>query len=337
MTWLTWRQQRVQILGLLLFAVLLMVGVWAVAAYATQIRAELGIDTCVPESRTVVTPSGPLQVLDPSRCANLISDWQARLGIMRYLFFVLYAAPALAASYIGGPLFALEFERATHRLAWTQSISRLRWAGLRLGVILAVALIAGLILAAAIGPSRVLMGIGRSGVDVKPFETFDLEGPALASYMVFGIAVAAFIGAWSRRIVVAMFAGLLVFGVARVAVHNLRPWYETPLIVPFETMNQIPRDALFVDVPAVDRGGNPVSREKVNDLLSEYFRSPARFNPSATNNDSTYLAERGVFRRVGYQPADRYWTFQAIEAAIFTALAALFALLTLWRVRTRDA
>jgi MYXO-CTERM domain-containing protein len=40
---------------------------------------------------------------------------------------------------------------------------------------------------------------------------------------------------------------------------------------------------------------------------------------------------------MAYQPADRFWTFQAIEAGIFTGLAALLALLTLWRVRRRDA
>jgi hypothetical protein len=336
MTWLTWRQQRLQIVGMLALAIFVTLGVWLVAEYAVRSRAELGIDSCVPDSRTILTPNGPQQILVGNNCSDLITQWQNRMGALRYLYFAIYLVPAVMASYVGGPLFALEFERGTHRLAWTQSISRLRWAGLRLGIILAVALLGAAILAVALGPSRVLMGIGRSGTDVRPFETFDLEGPALLSYVAFGIAFAAFVGAWSRRILAAMFVGLLVFGVARVAVHNLRPWYEPPIIVPLEMIAQVPRDALFVDVPAVDREGRPVSRERVSEMLSEYFRNPTRF-PSATNNDSTYLAERGVFRRIGYQPVDRYWRFQAIEAAIFTGLAALFALLTLWRVRTRDA
>lgn len=336
MSWLTWRQNRVQIVGLIAVAILLTVGTWLIAEYALRTRADLGVDTCVPETRITVTPGRPPEFDNSSPCSELISQWQERIGLLRYFYFGIYLVPALAASYIGGPLFALEFEKATHRLVWTQSISRSRWAGLKLGVILAVALIAAAILAAASGSSRVLMGVGRSGMDIRPFEMFDLEGPAIAAYMVFGITAAAFAGAWSRRILAAMFVGLLVFGLARVAVHNLRPWYETPVVVPFEMMSQVPRDALFVDVPAVDSEGRPVSRERVTTLLSEFFRSP-RFSPSATNNDSTFLAERGVFRKIGYQPADRYWTFQAIEAAIFTGLAALFALLTLWRVRSSDA
>jgi hypothetical protein len=69
--------------------------------------------------------------------------------------------------------------------------------------------------------------------------------------------------------------------------------------------------------------------------LREYFSSPRQIGPSS--NDATFLRENGVIRLMAYQPADRFWTFQAIEAAIFTGLAALFALLTLWRVRRRDA
>jgi ABC-type transport system involved in multi-copper enzyme maturation permease subunit len=338
MKWLTWRQNRVQIVGLVAFAIVLTLGIWLIADYSVRLRAEFGIDTCVPETRTIQTPNGPQTFIVSQNCADLTSAWQQRIGLLRYAFFTVYLVPALVASYVGGPLFAIEFERATHRLAWTQSISRVRWAAVKLGIILAVALIAALILAPSTGPSRVLMGIGRSGSDVRPFEAFDLEGPAVASYMLFGIAVAAFVGAWSRRILVAMFVPLLVFGLARVAVHNVRPWYQPPITVPYEVTSQVARDAWFIDVPAVDVEGRPVSREQVNALLGEYFRNISRLGPpSATNSDSTYLAEHGVFRRAGYQPADRYWTFQAIEAAIFTGLAALFALLTLWRVRTHDA
>jgi hypothetical protein len=50
-----------------------------------------------------------------------------------------------------------------------------------------------------------------------------------------------------------------------------------------------------------------------------------------------YLAAHDVYQRVLYQPADRYWTFQWIEAAIFFALSGVLALLTLLLVRRRDA
>jgi hypothetical protein len=349
MTWLTLRQHRVQLVGLLALAIVLALGIWLVAEYSVRSRAELGIDSCVPERTTIQTPSGPQVIALGNNCAELLAAWQARIGLLRYLFMMVYVVPALVASYLGGPLFATEFERGTHRLAWTQGISRLRWAALKLGIVLAVALVATVILAAVGGPSRVLIGMGRQATGVRPFEGFDLEGPALVSYMVFGIAAAAFIGAWSRRILVGMFVGLLVFGIARVAVYTVRPWYQVPVTVPYESLSraylvhpgdptppdQIPNDAWIVDVPPVDPEGRQVPRERVDSLLSEYHRGGVVW--LGRPNDAAYLAEHGVYRRAGYQPADRYWTFQAIEAALFTGLAALCVLLTLWRVRSRDA
>lgn len=342
MIWLTLRQHRGQVVGLVALALFLTVAIWVVADYALRTRAELGVDACL-------TSGGPSPIF--GACFDVFAEYQRRLGVLSWLFIAIWVAPFLVASFIGGPLFAVEFERATHRLAWTQGISRLRWAWLKLGIVLAVALVAALILAAAAAPSRVLMGIGRSGAGVRPFDGFDLEAPALVSYVLFGIVVAAFIGAWSRRILVGMFVGLLVFGIARVGVYTVRPSYQAPVTVPYESLSrvylvhpgdppppdQIPNDAWIVDVPAVDAVGRPLPRERVSELLNTYYRIPKFGPPSATNNESTYLAERGVFRRAAYHPADRYWTFQAIEAAIFTGLAAIFALLTLWRVRTRDA
>jgi hypothetical protein len=104
---------------------------------------------------------------------------------------------------------------------------------------------------------------------------------------------------------------------------------------PLQTSFDLPPDAWIIGDTAIDLEGRPVAKERLNSLLREYFASPRRFSPSS--NDATFLRENGVIRLVAYQPADRFWTFQAIEAAIFTGLAALFALLTLWRVRTRDA
>jgi hypothetical protein len=39
--------------------------------------------------------------------------------------------------------------------------------------------------------------------------------------------------------------------------------------------------------------------------------------------------------RGGLQPAERYWTFQGIEAAIFGLLALALVALTVWWVRHR--
>lgn len=328
MTWLTLRQHRVQIAGMLAIAVLLAIALIVAAEYAARVRAELGVDTCVPLQNTNLN------------CANLNMEWQKRVGPLTYLFYSLYVLPGLAASYVGGPLFAVEFERGTHRLAWTQSISRVRWAALKLGVVLLVALVAGSVLAPFGGRQSVFFT--QYGNVPSPFDMFEIEGLALVSYFVFGIAAGALVGAWSRRLITGMFVGLLVFGLVRIGVHNLRPMYQEPATAPFpagypfEAATAVPQDAWRLGVKGFDLEGRPVPDERLNALVQEYYRVSGGVS-TRNINDTTYLLDHGVIRRLAYQPAERFWIFQAIEAAIFTGLAALFALLTLWRVRTRDA
>lgn len=329
MTWVTLRQYRTQIIAMLAISVLLALALAAASDYAVRTRVEIGVDTCVPLPNTNVN------------CANLNTEWRRRVGSLDYLFYSLYVLPGLVASYVGGPLFAIEFERGTHRFAWTQGISRLRWAAVKLGVVLALTLVVGIVLAPFGGGQRALIS---SGNVTSPFQTFEIEGLALVSYFVFGLTAGAFFGAWSRRIVTGMFIGLLVFGVVRVGVHNLRPDYMEPATVTFpgyqafpgDASNGIPADAWLLGVRAFDLEGRAVPQERLNSLLQEYFSKSGGVS-TPTSNDTTFLLDHGVVRRFAYQPADRFWTFQAIEAAIFTGLAGIFALLTLWRVRRRDA
>jgi hypothetical protein len=326
MIWLTVRQYRMQIASMLAIAVMLAIGMAFAADYVVRVRAELGVDTCVPLPNSNVN------------CFQLDNEWRQRTGSLNYLFYSLYVLPGLIASYVGGPLFAVEFERGTHRFAWTQNISRVRWAALKLGVVLLATLVAAIVLAPFGAGQKVFSGRNV----VSPFETFELQGLALVSYFVFGIAAGAFFGAWSRRILGGMLLGLLVFGVVRAGVHNLRPGYQDPATAPYpyttgalQPSFDLPPDAWIIGDTAIDLEGRPVAKERLNSLLREYFASPRQLGPSS--NDGTFLRENGVIRLLAYQPADRFWTFQAIEAAIFTGLAALFAILTLWRVRNRDA
>jgi hypothetical protein len=47
------------------------------------------------------------------------------------------------------------------------------------------------------------------------------------------------------------------------------------------------------------------------------------------------IRRAGIHVVAAYQPADRYWTFQAIEAALFVALAGGLMVLSVWWVRSR--
>ena len=330
MLWVTWRQHRIRLIGLLVVATVFAVAIAFVASFAQRTRIELGIDTCVPN---------PLFGFgDPNNCNRLFGEWSLRVGILRYLTYGLYLIPALVGSYLGGPLLAREIEGGTHRLAWTQGIGRVRWAATILGVVLTTTLAAGVVLALGGHQSWPLLGLNT----FRPFDLFDLEGPALVSYMVFGLALGAFIGAWRRRILTGMFFGLLAFGLVRaVVVIDVRPYYEPPIAVPLIadfTLGPpapIPADAWTFGADAVDSQGRTVPQQRVGQLIDEY----SRVGCSAGRNCSSvaYLNAHDVFQRQLYQPADRYWRFQLYEAGLFLLLTATLVAGTLLILRRRDA
>jgi hypothetical protein len=336
MLWVTWRQHRTELIGLFAAAVLIALITAFAAAFAQRTRLELGVDTCV------ALPSGN------ANCVSLAQEWRNRVGLLLYLFQGFYVVPALVASYVGGPLFARELERGTHRLAWTQGISRLRWAGTTIGVELAFTLAGAVALAAVGGQTRSFLGTPFFGVAVyRQWDTFDVEGPVFVSFVLFGLAVGAFVGALRRRILFGMFYGLLLFGLVRVGVSaQLRPFYEPPIAVaqtpfvftgtfPSAVVSPVPTDAWQVGYDAVDGQGRLVPQAKVKALNDEFERVGCGLGQRCDN--LVYLNQHDVYPRLLYQPADRYWRFQFAEAAIYTALAAAFVALTLVMLRRRDA
>ncbi|MEO9240217.1 MAG: ABC transporter permease, partial [Jatrophihabitantaceae bacterium] len=55
---------------------------------------------------------------------------------------VLIAVPGLIGAFWGAPLISREFEQGTHRLVWTQSVSRARWLATKLAIVGAASVIA---------------------------------------------------------------------------------------------------------------------------------------------------------------------------------------------------
>ncbi len=330
MLWVTWRQHRVTLIALLGGSVALAIITVFVTAYAQRLRVELGVDTCVPLANT------------NANCVDLAQEWRRRLGAWLYLFQAFYIVPALVASYVGGPLLAREIERGTHRLCWTQGISRTRWTLTLVGVVVVFTAAAALTLALVGGQTRVLLGTS----DFRPWDTFDVEGPALVAFMIFGVALAAFIGAWRRRILAGMFYGLVVFGLIRSGIWaEMRPFYERPVAVAFSpfvftgpfsapVQSRIPKDAWLIGIDAVDGQGRPVPQARVNALLDEN----ELICRSGRGCDSVqYLNDHDVYQRSLYQPADRYWRFQLYEAGLYLALTVALVAGTLVMLRRRDA
>jgi hypothetical protein len=67
---------------------------------------------------------------------------------------------------------------------------------------------------------------------------------------------------------------------------------------------------------------------------TEYYELEGAANRAGTNLNQ-FLHARGIQQFEVYHPADRFWTFQLIEAALFVAVAAVLIGVVVWRVRRR--
>ena len=130
MIWLTWRQHRKQVMftGLALAVLAALIVPTGLAMRATYDDQGLGACSWVePVSSTCNT------------AMNQFTNKYESFTLIGILFLVL---PLLVGLFWGAPLVAREVEQGTHRLVWTQGISRRRWALVKLGLVGCLAIFA---------------------------------------------------------------------------------------------------------------------------------------------------------------------------------------------------
>jgi hypothetical protein len=311
MVWLTYRQHRLELGIVLVSALVIALALVAAVQYVSAVRVDVGLTAC--------------PIINTQECSARLNEYLRRTGQLTRMPLVLYFYPVVVAAFLAGPIFARDFERGTHRLVWTQGITRMRWVSTKLFVVLAAAVVAAVIVASVGGQTLQLMQ-GVTG----PWRTFSFEGPALISYLVFAIALGAASGVLLRRTLAAMLASLLLFAGTRILVEwKLRPNYLPMVTTPAGGPNPVPvpQDAWFYGVRYVYSSGVDYPQDQFNQLMRD-FRGGDLY---------AYLQSHDVFAMSFYQPADRYWLFQSIEAAIFLGLSAILIALTIWLIARRPA
>lgn len=321
MTWLTWRQHRWEaaigglFLGLL--AALLIRSKLQLQAIMDQFQ----VDGCSGRISLYGNP-GLLS------CQSLTNEFNEHSNSTWYFLFpAMLVVPALVGMFVGAPLLAREFEHGTHRLVWTQGITRLRWLSAKLALLLGGVLLGGGILA--------VLGAwywATANTDTHPFQGFDAQGPALLAYAVFALALAMAAGALIQRTLPAMLVTLVGFTAVRIAVaHWLRPRFLPPLVNDGTAARAV-KD-WYLQYGFVDAQGRSVG---ITVNASDNAMTGFAFCPHGSGAEVECLRAKGIFIHNLYQPADRFWIFQSIEAAIFLALALALIALTIWWVKRRS-
>jgi hypothetical protein len=342
MMWLTWRQFRTQTIvaaaGLVVVAIVL-----AVSGVQLADKFHASIAACGAHGSCGQLAGNFLHSLRGS-------GYQAvALGIT----VLIYAVPGLIGVFWGAPLITREIESHTLSLAWTQSVTRIRWLAVKVALIGLVAIAtAGLLSFMAswwINPvyeasAKVVTGGGVVN-RLWPI-VFGINGIAPIGYAAFGFALGLTFGVLIRRTLPAMAATLAVFAGIQVAWPQLvRPHLLTPLrsistIVPSKLTELMidPSRHMFIQ-GAFEKPGAWVLSNQTIDKAGHLFTGPATqaclSQTASMQACNASIGKLHLRQLVTYQPGSRYWAFQWYETGIFMALALLLVAYCYWRVSRR--
>jgi hypothetical protein len=338
MIWLTWRQFRVPLLTAL----------GALAVVGTGV-AVLGLVMRNEYDSTIVG----CEALNS--CATAGQSFRDSFGpVVGLLSVAMLLLPALLGAFWGAPLITRELENGTHRLVWTQGVTRRRWLAVKLGVVV----LAGLVLTAAFSalltwaadPYDTLVG-GRFGA-----LSFGSRNVAPLGYAVFALLLGATIGLLVKRTLPTMAVLIVAFAVLQIGMaffgraHLMSPVTES-VTVSQASMEKI--HGLGISGPPPTNGTfSPDTRVLVSDYeigggwlltpdmalrsadggLMDPALADACFQGNGMEKTSACLAGHDLHFDVSYHPASRYWPFQGIELAGFLTATLLLAAFALWRI-----
>ena len=345
MIWLTWRQFRVQF-----------VVVAAVIVAAAIFLAATGPSLLDDYHRLT---DGFIQSLGYQR----LNPALYRVGEV-----LLYAVPPVIGAFWGAPMIARELETGTHRLVWSQSISRRRWLATKLGVTgLSAIAITGLLSLAVTwwsGPIDDAINAGQDSNTYLPRmfpPIFSARALVPVGYAAFAFALGVAVGLVIRRTVVALAVTLA----AVILIQILTPTFIRPhLLAPTDkyivaTAENVRGFGLSGDGPTpqvqmmevatgavgawklsddtVDKSGHKVG------ILPSWVMNCAPAPPPGLNQQPTTpadrnacfqrLADEGYRQHVRYFTADTFWALQWREFGLFFALALVLCGFSFWRIR----
>jgi ABC-type transport system involved in multi-copper enzyme maturation permease subunit len=224
-------------------------------------------------------------------------------------------APLLIGIFWGAPLLARELERGTHRLAWTQSVTRQRWLLSKLGGLSLVVTVAGLALGLMVSAWVAANDADRFG----DAALFGGSGVAVGAWWLFAFLLGSAAGGMLRRLLPTLALTIAVFMVMLFGMIQARGSYAEPL----RSMDEYPAvGALGATATWLAPSGEEIDTPPV--CLDA---------PSTIYLDC--VEEAGYRSVYYYQPADRYWRFQWTEAGILLLGALLLAGPVVYRVLRR--
>jgi hypothetical protein len=330
MIWLTWRQHRMQALA---------GGVFLAVVGGFFLLTHQGI------ANTFQTSGAARCLAIPGRdCGGVTSAFSNHYSGLQFLVPLFLVVPLFAGLFWGAPLVARELEHGTHRLVWTQGVTRRRWIGSKLAMIGAASIVGAAAFTALVTWWSWLFvragGAGRLSPGV-----FDIRGIVPIAYVLFALALGVAAGTLIHKTLPAMAATLGIYvGVRAIVALLVRPHYMSARTIATSMFGPSPRLGLgdwILSSVNVNGAGAIVGPGHELDLNYMAPRCPGLIPPHGTlpspANMAACVHKLGLHVVDTYQPGNRFWAFQGIESAIFLTLAAVLVVITLSVVKHRLA
>lgn len=304
MLWLAWRQFRAQ--------------------------AALALGAAVVVVATLVATRGHVVETFGVGGSNTLTGFYVWL---RLLGTALIGVPALIGAFWGAPLLAREFEDRTHRMVWTQSITRSRWLATKLAVTgvvtVAVTAVFALTFTWWAGP------IDSTGNRIGT-ANFAQRGIVPIGYALFGLTLGTLLGTVLRRTIPAMAASLAGFLIVRMFVQRVVRSHlvgiQSVSVPPFGPSGL---RGWTLSSRTVDAAGQTLSKSAAENTLTA-----ACHITRATENVDAALAvcaqKVGIHDIALAHSDSQFWALQTTELALFLALAVVTAALCFWWLNHRS-
>ncbi len=296
MIWLTWRQHRAQLLTTAALLLLIGTGLLVHGLGTADLRAGL---------------SG-------SDLDNAVGDhFQSAYQVLGWLPVL----PGIVGLFWGAPLVSRELEQGTHRLAWTQSVTRRHWLAAKLGGLGLVAAAGGLAVGFMVNSWLSTLEGTQFSERIGDAALFGGSGVASGAWWLFAFMLGAAAGAASRKLLPALAVTAALYFVTMYLFFDFRGEYAEPVRV-------------------VDPQTIPAGLATGSAWIAPDGAEVAQVPECANETRDSYLpcVENSGYKSVIYlQPETRYWQFQWTEAGILLGASLMLGAVVVYRVARRGA
>jgi hypothetical protein len=299
MIWVGWRQQRAEIV--VAAAILAAIAAALVPSGLSILSAyhDAGLAGCTGRMAT-----------GQGTCGTRVDAFLLQYDGLGKLIAWMTLVPGLIGVLLAAP-FVSQLEHGTHRLDWTQGVTRGRWLAGKLGLAVLSAVVASVLFIALITWWRHPLVHLQGRMDAS---VYDSEGIVAVGYTLFALALGTAIGAIWRRAVPALVCAFGAYFAVRLFVDL---WLRQRLVEPVQrtwsTRGKVPDldHAWIVRQFPSDRHGHRLAGSEV---LCGHGASGACAAPPSLKQPV------GYFHAV-YHPPSHFWPLQGIEFALFTGIA----------------